>query len=94
MELTEPQEGVLNIAFRWAEDEREAGDDKMSILDLRDLRSIIDEMGKKASTSLSSKYGHVAPATVGVIQRRLAGAWKSRERTSFSANRRSTSWIS
>ena len=45
MELTEPQEGVLNIAFRWAEDEREAGDDKMSILDLRDLRSIIDEMG-------------------------------------------------
>ena len=24
MELTEPQEGVLNIAFRWAEDEREA----------------------------------------------------------------------
>jgi len=70
MELTEPQEGVLNIAFRWAEDEREAGDDKMSILDLRDLRSIIDEMGKRAA-SLRSKYGHVAPATVGVIQRRL-----------------------
>src|SRR5215470_16058871 len=26
LELTEPQEGVLNIAFRWAEDERKAGD--------------------------------------------------------------------
>jgi uncharacterized protein len=70
MELTEPQEGVLNIAFRWAEDEREAGDAEMTILDLKDLRSVIDEMGKKAST-LRSKYGHVAPATVGVIQRRL-----------------------
>jgi uncharacterized protein len=70
MELTEPQEGVLNIAFRWAEDEREAGDAKMTILDLQDLRAVIDEMGKKAS-SLRSKYGHVAPATVGVIQRRL-----------------------
>ncbi|HEY8194487.1 MAG TPA: helicase HerA-like domain-containing protein [Hyphomicrobium sp.] len=70
MELTEPQEGVLNIAFRWAEDQREAGDDKMTILDLKDLRSVIDEMGKRAS-SLRSKYGHVAPATVGVIQRRL-----------------------
>ncbi|WP_423415225.1 DUF853 family protein [Hyphomicrobium sp. B1] len=70
MELTEPQEGVLNIAFRWAEDERAAGDAKMTILDLQDLRAVIDEMGKKAST-LRSKYGHVAPATVGVIQRRL-----------------------
>jgi hypothetical protein len=70
MELTEPQEGVLNIAFRWVEDERQAGDANMEILDLKDLRSVIDEMGKKAST-LRSKYGHVAPATVGVIQRRL-----------------------
>jgi len=70
MELTEPQEGVLNIAFRWAEDEREAGDPSMAILDLKDLRSVIDEMGKKAS-SLRSKYGHIATSTVGVIQRRL-----------------------
>ena len=70
MELTEPQEGVLNIAFRWAEDQRAEGDDNMSILDLRDLRSVIDEMGKRAS-SLRSKYGHVATSTVGVIQRRL-----------------------
>lgn len=70
MELTEPQEGVLNIAFRWVGDERAAGDDKMSILDLKDLRSVIDEIGKRAA-SLRSKYGHVAPATVGVIQRRL-----------------------
>ena len=70
MELTEPQEGVLNIAFRWAEDERRAGDANMSILDLQDLRSVIDEMGKRAA-SLRSKYGHIAPSTVGVIQRRL-----------------------
>jgi hypothetical protein len=70
LELTEPQEGVLNIAFRWAEDERAAGDDKMVILDLKDLRAVVDEMGKKAAT-LRSKYGNIAPATVGVIQRRL-----------------------
>jgi DNA helicase HerA-like ATPase len=42
----------------------------MTILDLKDLRSVIDEMGKRAS-SLRSKYGHVATSTVGVIQRRL-----------------------
>ena len=45
MELTEPQEGVLNIAFRWAEDQRKDGDKTMSILDLKDLRAVIDEMG-------------------------------------------------
>ena len=70
LDLTEPQEGVLNIAFRWAEDERKAGDIKMLILDLKDLRSVLDEMGKKAAT-LRSKYGNIAPQTVGVIQRRL-----------------------
>lgn len=70
LELTEPQEGVLNIAFRWAEDERKAGDANMAILDLKDLRSVLDEMGKKAA-QLRSKYGNIAPATVGVIQRRL-----------------------
>ncbi len=70
LELTEPQEGVLNIAFRWAADERAAGDKAMTILDLDDLRSVIDEMGKRAA-SLRSKYGNIAPQTVGVIQRRL-----------------------
>ena len=70
LDLTEPQEGVLNIAFRWAEDERKDGDKSMAILDLKDLRAVIDEMGKRAAT-LRSKYGNVAPATVGVIQRRL-----------------------
>jgi uncharacterized protein len=70
LELTEPQEGVLNIAFRWVEDERAAGDANMVILDLKDLRSVVDEMGKRAQ-ALRSKYGNIAPATVGVIQRRL-----------------------
>jgi DNA helicase HerA-like ATPase len=70
LELTEPQEGVLNIAFRWAEDQRNDGDKTMTILDLQDLRSVIDEMGKKAG-ELRSKYGNIAPQTVGVIQRRL-----------------------
>ncbi len=70
LELSEPQEGVLNIAFKWAEDERKAGDERMEILDLKDLRGVIDEMGKRATT-LRSKYGNIAPATVGVIQRSL-----------------------
>jgi DNA helicase HerA-like ATPase len=70
LELTEPQEGVLNIAFRWVQDERAAGDKNMRMVGLDDLRAVIDEMGKRAA-KLRSRYGNVAPATVGVIQRRL-----------------------
>ncbi len=70
LDLTEPQEGVLNIAFRWAADEREGGDAHMLIKDLKDLRSVIDEIGQRAG-ELRSKYGNIAPQTVGVIQRRL-----------------------
>ena len=70
LDLSEPQEGVLNIAFRWAADEREGGDAQMVIKDLKDLRSVIDEVGQRAG-ELRSKYGNIAPQTVGVIQRRL-----------------------
>lgn len=70
MDLTEPQEGVLNIAFRWAKDERKAGDKTMLILDLKDLRSVLEEMGKKAAI-LRTRYGNIDSRTVGAIQRGL-----------------------
>ena len=70
MDLSEPQEGVLNIAFRWAEDQRKEGDAAMLILDLKDLRSVIEEMGRRAG-ELRAKYGNISPQTVGVLQRRL-----------------------
>ncbi len=69
LELSEPQEGVLNIAFRWAEDRRER-DPNMVIRKLRDLRAVIEEIGRRSS-ELRGKYGNVAPQTVGVLQRRL-----------------------
>ena len=69
LDLTEPQEGVLNIAFRWAEDQRAKNPD-MVIRDMKALRAVVDEMGRRAG-ELRSKYGNIAPATVGVIQRRL-----------------------
>ena len=70
LDLTEPQEGVLNIAFRWAEDRRNGRDPKMAIRKLRDLRAVIEEVGRR-SGELRGKYGNIAPQTVGVLQRRL-----------------------
>jgi DNA helicase HerA-like ATPase len=64
LELNETQEGVLNIMFRVAEDEG------MAMLDLADLRSMAINVGER-SKELSMKYGNVASASVGAIQRRL-----------------------
>ncbi|KIT15914.1 helicase HerA-like domain-containing protein [Jannaschia aquimarina] len=64
MELTEAQEGVLNIAFRVADEEG------LALLDLKDLQAIlvaVDERRKE----LSARYGNVSTSSVGAIQRAL-----------------------
>jgi DNA helicase HerA-like ATPase len=64
LELNDVQEGVLNIAFRVAADE------KIPILDLKDLRAIIQNVSERAK-EMASRYGNVATTSVGSIQRRL-----------------------
>jgi DNA helicase HerA-like ATPase len=64
MELSEAQEGVLNVAFRLADEEG------LPILDLKDLRALLAAVGERAG-DLSRQYGYVSPASVGAIQRRL-----------------------
>jgi hypothetical protein len=64
MNLNDAQEGVLNIAFRIADEQ------KMLLLDLKDLRAILQAVSENAS-ELRKEYGNVTPATVGTIQRQL-----------------------
>ncbi|AQS42052.1 MAG: Hypothetical protein BHV28_13690 [Candidatus Tokpelaia hoelldobleri] len=64
MNLTAAQEGVLNIAFRAADDE------KLLLLDLKDLQAMLGYVGEHAS-ELSTRYGNVSKASVGTIQREL-----------------------
>ena len=64
LELNEVQEGVLNIAFRVAADE------KMPVLDLKDLRALVGSVSER-SKELMAKYGNVAATSIGSIQRRL-----------------------
>ncbi len=64
LELNEVQEGVLNIAFRVAED------DKLPVINLDDLRSLITSVSER-SKELMAKYGNVAATSVASIQRRL-----------------------
>src|SRR5690606_15600702 len=64
MELSDAQEGVLNIAFRLADEEG------LLLLDLKDLQGILGFVAENAK-ELSARYGNVARASVGAIQRRL-----------------------
>lgn len=64
LDLNNTQEGVLNIAFKLADDEG------MLLLDLKDLRSLLISMGERSS-ELTSSYGYVSKPSIGAIQRQL-----------------------
>ncbi len=70
MELNEVQEGVLTIAFRLAADEVKEGNKNFALVNLDDLRSMLDYMINDGEDK-AAKYGNVAAASVGAIQRRL-----------------------
>src|SRR5262245_54053453 len=64
MDLSEAQEGVLNIAFKIADDE------KLPLIDLKDLQSLLENLAARAG-DLTTKYGNITKASVGSIQRAL-----------------------
>jgi hypothetical protein len=64
LELTEAQEGVLNIAFRLSDEEG------LPLLDLKDLQALLVFIGENAA-GIGLRYGNVSAATIGTIQRRL-----------------------
>ena len=64
MQLNEIQDGVLNIVFRIA-DER-----GLLLIDLKDLRSMLDWVSQHAK-EYTTKYGNISTPTIGAIQRAL-----------------------
>ncbi|HET9903016.1 MAG TPA: helicase HerA-like domain-containing protein [Xanthobacteraceae bacterium] len=64
MDLNDTQEGVLNIAFRVADEEG------LLLLDLKDLRAMLAFVAENAA-KLTTVYGNVSKATIGAIQRQL-----------------------
>jgi uncharacterized protein len=64
LELNETQEGVLQIAFSLADDEG------LLLLDLKDLRAMLNWVGDNAET-IERSYGRVSSQSVSAILRRL-----------------------
>jgi DNA helicase HerA-like ATPase len=79
LDLNDVQEGVLNVAFRVADE------NGLTLIDMKDLRSLLDaivpDTGKKAADGdgdalasirkAAQTFGNVTKATVGTIQRQL-----------------------
>ncbi len=64
LNLNDTQEGVLTIAFRAADD------NGLLLLNLADLRAMLQFVGDNAS-EVKTQYGNVSPASIGAIQRGL-----------------------
>ncbi|MBQ8593014.1 MAG: DUF853 family protein [Bacteroidaceae bacterium] len=64
MDLNETQTGILTLTFRIAKDE------KLPLIDMKDLRLMLDYVAKNAKR-YETTYGNVSAASVGAIQRAL-----------------------
>ncbi len=64
MELNDIQTGVLNIVFRIADEAQ------LLLIDIKDLRLMLDFVGKNAS-QFTTQYGNISSASIGAIQRAL-----------------------
>ena len=64
LQLNDTQEGVLNVAFRLADEQQ------LPVLDLKDLQALLVFIAQNA-TDISAQYGLVSPTSVAAIQRQL-----------------------
>jgi DNA helicase HerA-like ATPase len=62
--LNETQQGVLQLVFRVADDQG------LLLLDLKDLRAMLQHVGDNAK-QFTTEYGNISPASIGAIQRGL-----------------------
>lgn len=64
LNLNDTQEGVLTLAFKVADD------NGLLLLDLKDLRALLQYLGDNAS-QFQTGYGNISAASIGAIQRAL-----------------------
>ncbi len=64
LNLNETQEGVLSLVFKIADDSG------LLLLDLKDLRAMLQHVGENAK-QFTTEYGNISAASVGAIQRGL-----------------------
>lgn len=64
LNLNDVQQGILNAAFSFADDQG------FLLLDLKDMRALLEWMNDKAA-ELKGKYGNISPNSIATIQRNI-----------------------
>ena len=65
LDLNETQQSVLALAFKYADDKQ------LPLINLADLRALLNHLNSDEGKSEMAEYGGVATATVGVIVRKI-----------------------
>jgi DNA helicase HerA-like ATPase len=81
MDMSDAQEGVLNIAFKLADD------NGLPLLDLKDLRALLNYMAGETE-SLSAMYGNITKQSLAPRSSAGCWCWSSRAPSISSASRR------
>ncbi|HPF11349.1 MAG TPA: DUF853 family protein [Flavobacteriaceae bacterium] len=65
LELSEAQSGVMSILFKYCDD------NKLPLLDLKDLKKILQYASDEGKDDIEKSYGRISPATSGSILRKI-----------------------
>ena len=64
LELNDTQTGVLAVIFKYCDDKH------MPLLDLKDLKKVLQYVTEEGKSELEREYGYISPSTTGIILRK------------------------
>jgi len=65
LNLNDVQEGVVSVIFKYCDD------NKMPLLDLKDLKKVINYITEEGKETIETNYGKISPSTTGTILRKI-----------------------
>jgi hypothetical protein len=65
LELNDTQEGVMSVIFKYCDDK------KLALLDLKDLKKVIQYITEEGKKEIENEYGKISTATTGIILRKI-----------------------
>jgi uncharacterized protein len=65
LDLNDTQEGVVAVIFKYCDD------NKLALLDLKDLKSVIQYVTEEGKQEIEKDYGKISTATTGIIMRKI-----------------------
>lgn len=65
LDLNDTQEGVLAVIFKYCDD------NKLALLDLKDLKKVVQYVTEEGKQEIEKNYGKISTATTGIIMRKI-----------------------